>query len=265
LPALSTALHIPGDPGEDDDGGLSRLCTFIQNKNSLIVLDNMEHLTGCADSVQTMLTTAPRLNLLITSRERLNLPAEWCLEVGGMSYPFGSESGFEDYSAVQLFLHTARRVKANFQIAPGDRAAITHICRLVEGMPLGIELAATWVRLLSPGDILREIENSLDFLTSSQRGIPERHRSLRAIYESSQEMLTSNERDGFHRLALIPGSFTREVASQEAGVNLPLLSALVDKSFIRYHPNGRYDLHEVLRKYASENQHFGYNADTYGR
>jgi predicted ATPase len=121
------------------------------------------------------------------------------------------------------------------------------------------------VRLLSPGDILKEIENSLDFLTSTQRGIPARHRSLRAIYESSQEMLSPIERDGFHRLALISGSFTREVAFQEAGVNLPLLSALVDKSFVRYHPNGRYDLHEVLRKYAVENQHIGYNADTNGR
>lgn len=249
LPALAAVLPQRRDGPE---GSLmQRICASFSDDPALLVLDNMEHLTACGEDLQTILEASPGLNILVTSRERLNVPAEWCLEISGMSYPLSEDPGFEEYSAVQLFLHTARRVKTGFQLTPADRAAIAQICRLVEGMPLGVELAASWIRLLPAPDILREIESSLDFLSTSQRGIPERHRSLRAVYDSSVEMLSTAERIAFVRLASLPGGFRRDVALA-AGIGLPLLSALADKSLLRSLPDGRYEIHEVLRKYATE-------------
>jgi tetratricopeptide (TPR) repeat protein len=121
---------------------------------------------------------------------------------------------------------------------------------MVEGMPLGIELAAAWVPVLACREIAHEIERGMDFLATSMRDVPDRQRSLRAAFDHSWNLLTPDERQVLSRLAVFQGGFEREAAEQVAGASLPLLLALASKSLVRRGENGRYDLHEVVRQYA---------------
>ena len=124
-----------------------------------------------------ILQRAPRVKLLVTSREVPNLQGEWVLEVGGLAFPETEHTARPDeYAAVALFIQRARRASPRFALSEADLAGIAHICRLVEGMPLAIELAATWLRVLSPAEIAQEIRASLDILSASVRDLPERRR-----------------------------------------------------------------------------------------
>jgi tetratricopeptide (TPR) repeat protein len=156
------------------------------------------------------------------------------------------------YSAVQLFLQSARRTDVGFSPNAADLAAVARICQLVEGVPLGIELAAAWVRMLSCQAIATEIEANLDFLTTSLRDVPARHRSLRAVFAQSWALLSGDGRACFRKLAVFRGGFTREAAEDVAGASLAALSSLMDKSLLHRTSTGRYDMLEVLRQYAEE-------------
>ena len=139
-----------------------------------------------------------------------------------------------------------------FTPADLDQIEIAHICRLVEGFPLAIELAAAWVKLLSCQEIADEIEKNLDFLADLRRDLPERHHSLRAVFEQSWGLLPAPERRVLQALSVFRGEFSRQAAEQIAGASLPLLSALVDKSFLRRNISGRYEMQELLKQYARE-------------
>ena len=115
-------------------------------------------------------------------------------------------------------------------------------------MPLGIELAAAWVWVLSCDEIAQEIQRNLDFLTTSARDVPERHRSMRAVFDSSWRMLSATEQRVLCQLSVFRGGFLREAAEQVAGASLPLLSALVTRSLVRRTVAGRYDLHELVQQ-----------------
>ncbi|HEX6383833.1 MAG TPA: hypothetical protein VF177_04110, partial [Anaerolineae bacterium] len=134
-----------------------------------------------------------------------------------------------------------------------DVANLARICRLVAGMPLAIELAAAWVDTLSLADIAAEIQHSFDFLEAERRDVPERHRSVRAAMDTSWEKLAEREQATFAQLSVFRGGFTREAVQAVTGASLPLLSRLVNKSFLRYdRENDRYQIHELLRQFAAE-------------
>jgi predicted ATPase len=200
------------------------------------------------------LTLAPGLKILVTSRERLNLRGEWLFEVKGLRIPDGPKADEADsFSAVQLFLQCARRAQPGFSLSEDERPAVIRICQLVEGLPLGIELAAAWVRALSGREIAAEIERNLEFLTAPQRDVSERHRSLKAVFEHSWRFLSEVEQRVFRSLSVFHGGFEREAAEGVAGASLTVLAALVDKSLLRRRSaSGRYEMHELLRQYASE-------------
>ena len=128
---------------------------------------------------------------------------------------------------------------------------MVRICQLTEGMPLGIELAAAWVRMLSPQQIAREIERNLDFLKASARDLPERHRSLRAALDHSWNLLSAEEKKVFQRLSVFRGGFRREAAQEVAGASLEELTSLLDKSLLKRVGEEHYDLHELVRQYAA--------------
>ena len=258
LPAvLAEALQLPLPERPRSSLRAERhrqLLEHLSRRELLLVLDNAEHLKeALADLVRELLAAAPRLRLIVTSRERLGLPEEWALEVRGLAYPGpGRVVNLQSYPAVQLFLQVARRNRVGLELTPTDWLAVVRICQMLEGMPLGIELAAPWVRMLSCSEIAAEIERNLDFLTTSQRVTPERHRSLRAAFEHSWHLLGVREQEVFARLAVFRGGFTREAAEQVAGATLADLMALVDRSLVYREPGGRFGLHEVLRAYAAE-------------
>jgi predicted ATPase/transcriptional regulator with XRE-family HTH domain len=231
------------------------------HKELLLVLDNLEHLLGpstvtmakpdAAMLVMELLQRLPNLKILATSRERLNLQGEWMFELHGLPAPPLDFNGrLDDFGAVTLFTFSARRVRPDFEISPAEQSAVIRICSLLEGIPLAVELAAAWVSLLSLDEIAAEIASSLDFLSTSMRDVPARHRSIRATFDHSWRLLSEAECRTLQRLAVFHGGFTRQAAAQIAGASLPVLSSLHAKSLIRHPESGRYDLHEVIRQYA---------------
>lgn len=248
MTAVAEAMNFQFLSAGDKKANILR---YLEPKQTLLLLDNFEHLLDGAEFVSEMLTAASGLCILITSRERLNLREEWVYEVGGLSVPAAEAAAFEGYSAVQLFAQNARRVSPGFSLDT-ERASIARICALVGGMPLALELAASWVRALSCTEIAAEIEHGLDILETSTRNVPERHRNMRAVLDHSWRLLSESERDALRKLSVFRGGFTREAVSAVAGASPRILSALVDKSWLRHADDGRYDLHELLRQYALE-------------
>jgi predicted ATPase len=248
-PAIAQAVGLnfagPTDPR-------AQLINYLRGKKMLLLLDNLEHLLDGVELVTRVLECAPGLRLLVTSRERLDLRGEWVFEVQGLPVPAHDQvEGLESYGAVDLFLQSARRTWMNFELPVQERPYLARICRLVEGMPLGIELAAAWVQVLSCREIAQEIERGLGFFSTSARNVPERHRSMRAVFDHSWALLAEKERQVLRRLSVFRGGFRREAAEIVAGADLPLLAALAAKSLLRCASTGRYDLHELVRQYAA--------------
>jgi predicted ATPase len=234
-----------------------QLFNHLANKQLLLVLDNFEQLLDAADLLSEIVNRAAAVRLLVTSRAALHLQEEWLYPLSGLPYPTADQPppAWEEaaaYDAVQLFVERVRRVRPHFS-PQRELDHLLHVCRLVEGMPLALELAAAWGRSLDCATIAAEIERNLTFLTSSLRNVAHRHRSIQAVFAHSWTLLTPAEQEIFPRLALFRGGFRREAAETVAGANLSLLTALVDKSLLRWEANGRYQVHELLRQYG-ENQ-----------
>jgi len=233
----------------------TQLFSYLREKQVLLVPDNLEHLLTepGIEVLAELLANASQVKLLATSRESVGLQDEWVFEVQGLPVP---ESRYAEGSAqntsVELFLQRARRAHVGFNATPEDYPAIVHICQLVDGNPLGLELAAAWVRTLSCDEIAQEIERGMDFLSGSARDLPARHRSMRAVFDHSWKLLTEEEQGVLVRLSVFRGGFRREAAEQVAGATLSTLSTLVTKSIIRRSGTGRYDLHDLIRQFAAE-------------
>ena len=256
---LAELLKLPLHAGEDP---LSQLLTGLRTtaQPTLLLLDDC-HDGAVVTALAPILQAAPALKLIATARDRLNLRLEWVQDVRGLAYPVaGDNQEGEDTGAVQLFAQCAARMDAAFALSPNNRPDVVRICRLVEGMPLALELAAGWIRVLScreiageiAGETADEVAKSLDFLASSERDMPPRHRSIRAVFDHSWTYLSHEEQQVFRRLAVFHSGFKREAAAQVAGASLPILSSLAGKGLIRRSPSGRYDLHPLLRQYGGE-------------
>jgi predicted ATPase/DNA-binding CsgD family transcriptional regulator len=251
VPALAEAIGLEFTAGTEPK---EQMLDYLSRNSMLLLLDNFEHLLDAAPLVSDILTAAPSVKLLVTSRERLNLVEEWSFEVQGLNFPISASAAavLETYSAVQLFVQRARRSQSDFSLTDTRKPAVIRICQLVGGMPLGIELAAVWVRALSCDEIADEIEHSLDILTTPARNVEPRHRAMRAVLEHSWKMLTDAEQQVFTKLSVFKGGFRKDAAQVVAGASLPTLSALVDKSLLRVSESGRYEIHELLRQYGEE-------------
>ncbi|MDX1664806.1 MAG: tetratricopeptide repeat protein [Candidatus Promineifilaceae bacterium] len=252
--AIGSALGIPFHGAEPL---FRQLGHALQQKEQLLILDNFEQLLGAAPRLLDLLQAAPRLKLLVTSQERLGLPGEWLVTIGGLGLPESVEAA-DDSPAVELFVSCARRVRPNFVLTKGNREAVVKICRLVHGVPLGIEMAATWVRVLSCAAIAAELERNLDFTRGTMRGVPERHRSLRAVFDYMWQRLEAEERALVQQLAIFRGGFTAEAAAEVADAGLYALAELVDRSLLHTVRDGtfgrrvRYEMHRYLRLFALE-------------
>jgi predicted ATPase/DNA-binding XRE family transcriptional regulator len=258
--AIAAALGVPL-PGADEPS--AQLDALLRGRTLLLVLDNFEHLLSEAEGaaavalVEHLLHYVPEISILTTTRERLHIPGEHCLEVAGLAVPrTGDLTDVTQSDAVMLFLTCAQRAERMFSLTPDNGAAIVQVCSLLEGAPLGIELAAAWVRTLTVDEIAAEVVRNSDLLTTNLRGVPARHRSLRAVFEHSWALLTPDERTTLARLAIFRGGFDRTTAQKVGDASLPMLAALIDKSLIRtVHSDEaplRYDIHELLRHYLCE-------------
>jgi DNA-binding SARP family transcriptional activator/predicted ATPase len=261
----------------------SELVNYLGDRRLLLILDNVEQLMGAARKlVSALLRGAPSLQILATSRTRLNLAEEWLVEVGGLPVPglpvpglpvpgppikgqlpaATAEAAFNG-DAPSLFVRRAARLMPEIHSEEGLRRCpeetIIRICQLVQGLPLGVELAASWVRLLSCGEIAVELEKNLDFLRSSAADLEERHRSLRAVFDYSWALLEDPDRKIFGRLAVFSGSFDRSAAETVTGATMHNLARLVDYSLLQRRDAGaqksqRFEILESLRHFAAEKQ-----------
>ena len=247
--AVANATSLQFYEGESVE---EQLRDYLRVREILLVLDNFEHLLAGADILTGWLRESPGLTILVTSREPLNLQEEWVQRVEGMAYPTRPDDlNPGDYSAVKLFAERAVQVNKTFDLQR-EQADVLHICRLTNGMPLAIELAAAWHRMLPIRDIASEIEQNLDFLETRLSNVPQRHRSVRAVFDYSWSLLDERERETFKKLSVFRGAFTLEAAKKTAGASLRVLATLVDKSLLGLLPDGRYSLHELLRQYTTE-------------
>ncbi|MCB0075408.1 MAG: hypothetical protein KDE20_28325, partial [Caldilineaceae bacterium] len=208
-------------------------------KRCLIVLDNFEQLAPAASVLADLLNAAPGLTLLVTSRARLHLYEEWLYAVDALDVPppdmdpaMADVDTLLRYSAVELFYQRARRTNPRFDLA-ATAPDVVRICRLVHGMPLALELAAGWTRLLSCADIADQIAARLDFLSTEMRDVPARHRSLRATFAYSWQRLAAEERTVFARLAVFRGGFDYTAAKNVAGASHLVLARLIDQTMVQ--------------------------------
>lgn len=169
-----------------------------------------------------------------------------------------------NYAAVKLFMNSAIRALPTFDLTQDNLDHVARICRLVQGMPLGIVLAASWLAMLSPKEIVEEMQQSMDILEDEVGQVPERQRSIRAVMDYSWNLINEKEQQSFMKMSVFRGGFTREAVQEIANANLRLLMSLTTKSLIRRDVDtGRYTIHELLRQYALEKlQQSGQEAET---
>jgi len=251
VPAIAEAITLRFQAGNRPPK--EQLLDYLRHKELLLVLDNFEHLQAGSELILALLHACPGLHLLVTAREHLQLHSETRLVLESMALPpIATLPDVLSYSAVQLFVETACRLRPKFTLTAANAGAILQICQLVGGMPLGIILAAAWVEVLSPAEIVTELSQGFDFLAAELRDLPERQRSMRAVLTQSWQRLSDDERAVFMRLAVFRGGFTRPAAQSVAGASLRMISSLVNKSLVQGEPGGRYTIHELLRLFALE-------------
>lgn len=249
---ISDAIGVTLTGGRSPE---EQVLAMLRERKMLLILDNLEHLLADRDGqlhdfLGTILRDAPGVRVLVTSRERLRLRNEHIFELGGLLCP--NQTVEVDYSeAGQLFLARARQHDRDFALTPDNRVAVGRICHLLDGSPLAIELAAAWVRTLSPAEIAAELERGLDLLADDGRDADPRHRSMRSAIDHSWRLLSPDKQRVLAQMAVFRGGCTRGAAEVVAGATLPLLASLIDKSLLRRTPAGRYEIHELVRQFAA--------------
>ena len=266
IQSLGLPQPTEGDPTE-------YLLSYLEAQDFLLVLDNYEQLlpkvgTNFSQTIDqsiliAILERAPKVTVLITSRVRLNLPQEWVYPLDGMTLPPSTELNtqnqdeinlehYKQSNAVALFVRSAQQVHPPFMLTQQNAHAVARICQILEGTPLGLELAAAWVRALSCQEICTEIEQSLQFLTASSAQVPDRHRSLHAVFDSSWQRLSVGAQKVVLRLSIFRSQFDRAAATEIADASLLTLAELIDHSFVRRVGAGEYQMHELMRQLAAE-------------
>ncbi|MEM7119580.1 MAG: BTAD domain-containing putative transcriptional regulator, partial [Chloroflexota bacterium] len=234
-----------------------QLTAALQNRQLLLVLDNFEHILDGADFVYTLLQHAPHITICCTTREPLGFMAETVLPLQGLPLPKLSSESDQAFDmalipSVALFADRANRTTGQFDLTAVSPADVTYICQFVNGSPLGIELAASALRYHSLPQITTSLQSSLDFLTTRRRDLPLRHRSMRAVFAYSWDLLMSIEQKLFAHLSVFRGSFTSEAARAVAGASFFHLEGLTEKSLLKAEGNGRFAMHGLLRQFAKE-------------
>ena len=240
-------IHISGQIPEK-----TQLFDRLRAQPLLLLLDNLEHLDDIGDLVSEMIDRIPALTVLATSRRQLDLSSEWRYEVRGLDVASSDD-------AVELFANAAKRAGAEVDLAGPGRDTIVGLCERLGGMPLAIELAAAWAGMLSPEEIAAEIDKDLELLEASTRDTPDRHRSVRTVFDHSWGRLDEDLRTTYARLSVFEAPFDREAAAAVAGATLPTLMRLAKQSLITRSAPDHYALHPLLRQLASE--HLGSERD----
>lgn len=243
--ALGLVLSTATDPKEE-------LLNHLANKNVLLILDNVEQLKSTAPFIINAVQKTKKLKIMVTSRLSLNLKSEWLFDVQGLTYPLDTDEEPLSFDAVKLFLNGIHKVNPSFLLQTEDIHHITKITQKVEGLPLALELASKWHRLLSFKQIHQELEQNLDLLATEQSDIPKRQQSIAFIFEQTWLGLSSQQQSILARLAIFRGGFSVEAAKSVCKTHLPSLLNLLNQGLIRKQATERFDMHELVRQYAAQ-------------
>ncbi|MEH0932045.1 BTAD domain-containing putative transcriptional regulator [Micromonospora sp. CPCC 205558] len=248
-------LRAPAEPGRQPT---DRLVEALAERRLLLVLDNCEHvLVDAARLAARLLSACPALRVLATSREPLGLAGEVLCPLSGLTLPplGASARDADDYAAVSLFVQRAVDVAPDFSITPANVELVLRICRSLDGLPLAIELAAARLRALSVVEVAARLDDRFRLLSTGNRAVSPRHRTLRAVVEWSWDLLDDAERRVARRLTVFAGGATLEAAEQVCGMPtaefVDALTGLVDKSFVEM-TGGRYRMLETVRAFCAE-------------
>jgi non-specific serine/threonine protein kinase len=250
---IATALGIPIVDQSD------ALTEHLRGRQILLVLDNCEHLIeACALLVERLLQACPGLRVLVTSRERLDVPGEVLHRITGLELP-AEDAGSSDVArseAGQLFVERARRLVPGLDLDEREAVALTKICRRLDGIPLAIELASAAARAVSLEDIAVRLDDRFRLLRGAGWSTPSRHQTLRAAMDWGHQLLDTDEAALFRRLAVFAGGFSLEALEAVQGSDaLSTLLRLIDKSLVVAERRGgehRYRMLETIREYAEE-------------
>ncbi len=247
---LANRLNVPLR-GQSDP--TDQFISAIREREMLLLLDNFEQLVGekSAEFLARLLRDAPSVKLLVTSRERLNLYEEIVYNVGGLPVPTDVDQ-VEEVASVQLFLRHAQRQRIDLSFNSAELAAIATICQLVEGVPLALELAASRVNQYQPQAIAERIQASFDLLATHYHNVPDRQRSVRAVFDYSWALLTADEQATLATLALFAGQFSQAAALEIVETTLERLTSLVDQSLLQQHEPAVYRIHPLVVQFSAE-------------
>ena len=238
----------------------------LRTRRILLLLDSFEHLLGAREVVAELLAAAEGLMVVVTSRHSLGLPGEHLLTLRGLDVPPPARvlASDHDYAALQLFRQQARAIAPDFALDAENSVAVARICRSVDGLPLGVMLAASLVRYLSVDEIANELERDIRFLDEGAAG---GQRGLRSVFDHSWRLLEPREQRSLVSLVQFRGGFTRTAAAALADASLASLAALMDASFLRRVPAAgsggdasRYEVIEVLGAFIAEQEGAGEEA-----
>ncbi len=264
---LAQELNIKLSPRQD---AKVQVLKYIEDKEMLLVMDNFEHLLNSSEANLAMdaAVTAPELiaqlleqshnlKVLVSSRERLGLTGEWLVDVEGLAYPKDVEAIAEgdelgNYEAIQLFMNSALRVAPRLSFTEQDFLDIVSICAQVEGLPLAIELAASWARIMPISRIKTELDKSYELLESDLLDLPEKHRNIKQIFDTTWQSLSDVKKTTLTKLSVFSGDFSLDAAEFVSGTHFSLLLSLVNESLLKRVPPARFELHQLLKQYSSE-------------
>ena len=257
VPALATALDVKEAEGRNTGDGIVAL---IEDRNAMLVLDNLEQVIRAAPDISNLVERCPRLHLLLTSQAPLRISGEQLYALSPLALPAPNGltrvQATTAYPSVALFVNRARAIRNDFEVTADNAQAINSICRRMDGLPLAIELAAARIGLLSPEALLVRLDHALDILTTGARDRPDRQRTLRATIDWSHSLLTESEQRLFRRMAIFQGAATLDSieAVCDAGECSVLddLGSLVDKGLIRIANGNRFGMLQTIREYALE-------------
>ncbi|MEZ4678327.1 MAG: hypothetical protein R2932_29340 [Caldilineaceae bacterium] len=245
-----------------------QLQSYLRTRHLLLILDNFEHLVGGVDAFVAVLTQTPGLKALVTSRIRLNVRGETVLSLKKLSLPTATyladvaaqtnaadmmqDAMWQVSEAVAMFVQRIQQSDPFFTVNAENLVPIEQICQLVDGLPLGIELATSMLPLISCAQLAEELAKNLDFLVTDMRDLPKDQRSLGAVFERSWRLLSAEGQALLAKLSIFPGSFQRTAAEQIAGASLVLLGRLLDQSLLMKADDDRYILHHTIHSFAGQ-------------
>ncbi|MBN1425634.1 tetratricopeptide repeat protein, partial [Candidatus Fermentibacteria bacterium] len=248
--AIANALGLSFGPGDRLDVQVQR---YLRGKAALLVLDDLDRVVDGAGQIGDLVRETTLMKIIGTCRERLRLRLERMFDVGGLEVPAEEETrSLLSFDSVRLFRESAQRVCPAYALTAEEEPVVAQICRALEGVPLAIELAAGWVRVLPVRGILKEVMGGMETLTSTDRDVAPRHTSMAATFQRSWMMLSEQERLVLLRFSVFRGGFDRDAAQAVAGATLPVLASLVDKSLIGRDVFGRFRMHGLLRQYVQK-------------